>query len=258
MRLDKFLAQSQIGTRKIVRQYVKDGLVKINGITIFDPAVEINEIEDIIEYNGQITEYKEKVYYMFNKPSGCITARKDADDKTVFDYFKEINMDGVFHVGRLDKDTEGLLLFTNDGDFNNKLMSPKFHVDKKYFFIALGSIDEKNKKNLESGVSIGENEPITKPAKIENLKNGTYEELKDKLNLKKYYHVNSEYYIQPVVCGHITISEGRRHQVKRMLKSIGCHVIYLKRMSIGNLALDEFLKKGDYRSLTKDEIKILY
>lgn len=258
MRLDKFLAQSQIGTRKVVREYVKDGLVKINGITILKPAVEIDEISDVVECNGQIAQYKEKVYYMFNKPSGCITARKDDADKTVFDYFKDINMDGVFHVGRLDKDTEGLLLFTNDGDFNNKLMSPKFHVDKKYLFIALGNIDEKNKKSLESGVSIGENEPITTPAKIENLKNGTYEELKDKLNLKKYYDVNSEYYIQPVVYGYITISEGRRHQVKRMLKSVGCHVVYLKRMSIGNLVLDESLKKGDYRSLTKDEIKTLY
>lgn len=258
MRLDKFLVQSQVGTRKVVRRYIDDGLVKINGRTILGSAIEVNETEDVVECNGQIVKYKEKIYYMFNKPSGCITARKDNYDKTVFDYFKEVNMEGIFHVGRLDRDTEGLLIFTNDGDLNNRIMSPKFHVDKKYFFIALGNIDEKNKKNLEDGISIGENESITKPAKIEHLKNGDYEELKDQLSLKKYYDVNCKYYVQPIVYGYITISEGRRHQIKRMLKSVGCYIIYLKRISIGSLVIDESLKKGEYRNLTKDEINSLY
>ena len=193
----------------------------------FEPTCEINEKDDIVEYNGEIIKYRDKVYYMFNKPAGCITARKDHIEKTVFEYFKDVNTDGVFHVGRLDKDTEGLLLFTNDGDFNNKLMSPKFHVEKKYFFIALGNIDEKSKKLLENGVSIGKDEPITKPARIEDLKNGTFSELEKEYNLRKNYDINSECYVQPIVYGYLTISEGRKQQIKRMLKSIGCYVIYL-------------------------------
>lgn len=255
MRLDKFLAQSKVGTRKIVRAYVEDGLVKVNGNIVFQPAYEINESTDIIEFKEEVIKHAGKVYYMFNKPAGCITARKDESNKTVFDYFKDINMDGIFHIGRLDKDTEGLLLFTNDGDFNNKLMSPKFHVDKKYFFIALGTIDEDKRNDLECGVYIGKDEPITKPARIDDLKCGSYEELEEELNLRKYYDVNSKFYNQPVVCGYLTISEGRKHQVKRMLKSVGCYVIYLKRVSIGKVVLDESLNMGEYRSLTEKEIK---
>ena len=233
MRLDKFLAQSQIGTRKIVREYVKDGLVKINGITIFEPAVEINEIEDIIEYNGQITEYKEKVYYMFNKPSGCITARKDADDKTVFDYFKEINMDGVFHVGRLDKDTEGLLLLTDDGMLAHELLSPRKHVDKVYFAKVSGQFGENEIARFKEGLDIGNGER-SKQARLQILKADVQE---------------SEVLI--------TIMEGKFHQVKRMVKAVGSEVLYLKRLSMGSLKLDEELKLGEYRRLTKAELQEL-
>lgn len=256
MRLDKFLAQSQIGTRKIVRKYVMDGLVKVNGEVVSEPASDIDEGADIVEYGHDIIKLKEKVYYMFNKPEGCITARKDEHEKTVFDYFKGVNMDGIFHIGRLDKETEGLLLFTNDGDFNNKLMSPKYHVDKKYLFIALGTISEDDKRALESGVYIGKDEEITKPATLENIKSGLYNELEEELNLRKYYNINSEFYSKNVVYGYLTISEGRKHQVKRMLKSAGCYVIYLKRISIGALELDESLAMGEYRELSDEEIKL--
>lgn len=256
MRLDKFLAQSQIGTRKIVRQHVMDGMVKVNGQIVYEPASDINEKADIIEYADNVIELKEKVYYMFNKPAGCITARKDEREKTVFDYFDDLNMEGIFHIGRLDKDTEGLLLFTNDGDFNNKLMSPKYHVDKKYFFIALGSISEYDKKTLENGVYIGKDEEITKPARLENVKRGLYNELEEELNLRKYYDINSDFHSQQIVYGYLTISEGRKHQVKRMLKSAGCYVIYLKRISIGALELDDSLAMGEYRELSDEEIKL--
>ncbi|MEG1087794.1 MAG: pseudouridine synthase, partial [Cetobacterium sp.] len=141
MRLDKFLAESSVGTRKNVRTYIKEGAVKVNGQVITEPAIEIKVSVDAIEYLNKIVDYTGKVYYIFHKPGGCITARKDALNKTVFDYFDGVNMNGIFHVGRLDKDTEGLLLFTNDGEFNHQLMSPQKHVEKKYFFIALGSLD---------------------------------------------------------------------------------------------------------------------
>jgi 16S rRNA pseudouridine516 synthase len=142
MRLDKFLAQSDLGRRKTVRTYIKEGMVKVNGDVITEPAIEINESSDVIGYLDKVVPYTGKVYYMFNKPAGYITARKDIAKKTVFDFFDDINMNGVLHVGRLDKDTEGLLLLTNDGEFEHQLMYPQKHVEKTYFFWALGSLDE--------------------------------------------------------------------------------------------------------------------
>ena len=257
MRLDKFLAQSSIGNRKKVRTYIKEGMVTVNGDVITEPAIEINENSDVIKYIGKVVDYAGKVYYMFNKPSGCITATKDKDHKTVFDFFDHVNMNGVFHVGRLDKDTEGLLLLTNDGEFEHKLMYPEKHVEKTYFFWALGSLDEKDKKQLEQGIYIGKVEILTKPAKIEVQKCGMYKELKNEMPVDNLENMNSENYNQPVVSGYLTISEGRKHQVKRMLKAVGCYVVYLKRISIGGLILDESLAKGQYRFLTEVEIKNL-
>ncbi len=257
MRLDKFLAGSFVETRKKSRDYIKEGKVKVNGEVITEPAIEIEESTDIIEYLDKVVDYREKVYYMFHKPAGCITARKDDDNKTVFDFFHEDNINGIFHVGRLDKDTEGLLLFTNDGDFDHQLMCPERHVEKKYFFWALGSLDEEDRKRLENGISIGEGEALTKPAKIEVVKCGNYEELEQETDIGKFYNIESKHYNQPVVCGYLTISEGRKHQVKRMLKAVGCYVVYLKRISIGELTLDETLEKGHYRMLTEEEVQKL-
>lgn len=257
MRLDKFLAESSIGTRKNVRTYIKEGTVKVNEQVITEPAIEINEKYDVIEYLDKVVAYRGKVYYMFHKPAGCITARKDAVNKTVLDFFHEDNMNGIFHVGRLDKDTEGLLLLTNDGEFEHQLMCPGKHVEKKYFFVALGSLDGEDIKKLETGISIGEGETLTKPAKIEVVKHGTYKEVEKEMDIRKFYNMESNCYNQPVVSGYLTISEGRKHQVKRMLKAVGCYVIYLKRVSIGDLMLDESLKKGQYRMLTEKEIQKL-
>ena len=257
MRLDKFLAQSSIGNRKKVRTYIKEGMVTVNENVITEPAIEINENYDVIKYIGKVVDYVGKVYYMFNKPSGCITATMDTDHKTVFDFFNDVNMNGVFHVGRLDKDTEGLLLLTNDGEFEHKLMYPEKHVEKTYFFWALGSLEEKDKKQLEQGIYIGKGEILTKPAKIEVQKCGMYKELKNEMPVDNLENMNSENYNQPVVSGYLTISEGRKHQVKRMLKAVGCYVVYLKRISIGGLILDESLAKGQYRFLTEVEIKNL-
>lgn len=254
MRLDKFLAESSVGTRKKVRTYIEEGMVKVNGDMITEQAIEINESSDVIEYLGKPVVYTGKVYYMFNKPAGYITARKDKAHKTVFDFFDDIKMNGVFHVGRLDKDTEGLLLFTNDGEFEHQLMYPQKHVEKTYFFWALGYLDEDDRKQLEQGIYIGKGEILTKPAKIEVQRCGMYKEFKHEIDIENLNNIDSNHYNQPVVSGYLTISEGRKHQVKRMLKAVGCYVVYLKRISIGGLMLDESLKKGQYRFLTEVEI----
>lgn len=257
MRLDKFLAESSIGRRKDVRTYIKEGMVKVNGELITEPAIEIDETLDVIEYLGKVVAYTGKVYYMFNKPAGCITARKDKVNKTVFDFFDDVNMNGVFHVGRLDKDTEGLLLFTNDGEFEHRLMHPQKHVEKTYFFWALGSLGEEEIKQLQQGVYIGKGEILTRPAKIQVQKSGTYKKFKDDINIEDLNNIDLSKYDQPIVSGYLTISEGRKHQVKRMLKAVGCYVVYLKRVSIGELMLDESLEKGEYRLLTEDEVNDL-
>ena len=257
MRLDKFLAESSVGTRKAVRSYVKEGMVTVNGALITEPAIEINESSDIIEYLDRVVDYTGKVYYMLNKPAGYITARKDTVNKTVFDFFEDVNINGVFHVGRLDKDTEGLLLFTNDGEFEHQLMYPQKHVEKTYFFWALGSLAQEDLKKLEQGIYMGKDEIITKPAKIIVEQCGMYNEFKHEIASDNLHNIDSNKYDQPVVSGYLTISEGRKHQVKRMLKALGCYVVYLKRVSIGSLMLDESLKKGQYRFLTELEVKSL-
>lgn len=229
-------------------------MVSVNKKTVLEPALEIDECNDHVEYKNEDVLYKEKVYYMFNKPKGCVTARKDKECKTVFDYFSNENMNGVTHVGRLDKDTEGFLLLTNDGDFNHALMNPDKHIHKKYYFIALGKLDEEKKNQMESGMKIGEHDSITKEAQLEILKSGDYKDLEDELNLKEHYTINKEYYNQPIVSGYLTLVEGKKHQVKRMLKLMGCYVIYLKRVSIGELELDNSLKCGEYRELSNAEI----
>ncbi|OOM73732.1 ribosomal small subunit pseudouridine synthase A [Clostridium puniceum] len=258
MRLDKFLAEAYVGRRKEVRNYIKEGMVKVNGELIIEPALEINESSDVIEYIGTVVVHTGKVYYMFNKPAGCITARKDAVNKTVFDFFDDVNMNGVFHVGRLDKDTEGLLLFTNDGEFEHQLMYPQKHIEKTYYFWALGTLDEEDEKKLQGGIYISKGEILTKPAKIEVQKCGRYKDLKNEMDIRILQNIDSNNFNQPVVSGYLTISEGRKHQVKRMLKAVGCYVVYLKRISIGGLMLDESLKKGEYRFLTEEEIQKLF
>ncbi|MPQ43079.1 pseudouridine synthase [Clostridium tarantellae] len=257
MRLDKFLAESSVGNRKVVREYIKSGLVKVNGEILLEPAWEINEKCDVVEYLDKQIIHKGKVYYMFHKPAGYITAKKDLINKTIFDLFHKDEMNGVFHVGRLDKDTEGLLLLTNDGEFEHHLMCPNKHVEKTYFFGALGNLSEENKRKLEQGVYINKGEILTKPAKIEVDKQGVYGELKEEIPIDILSNITSNYYNQPIVAGYLTISEGRKHQVKRMLKAVGCYVIYLKRVSIGNLQLDNSLEKGKYRELTKLEVEKL-
>jgi len=254
MRLDKYLALASIGTRKVVKGYIYQGNIKVNGIVNYEPHYIMDEEKDAVKYlDNQIKEIK-KIYYIFNKPQGCITARSDATDKTVFDYFNDIDTSGLFPVGRLDKDTEGLLLITNDGDLNHQLMHPDKHIDKTYYFWAIGTVDDEGIKCIEDGVNIGY-ASITKPAKIVIVKSGLYDELAEVMEQDGCKINKKDLFKKEVIAGYITISEGMKHQVKRMLKHVGCYVIYLNRVSIGNLSLDENLKKGEYRILSEKELK---
>lgn len=257
MRLDKFLAGASIGTKKIIHNYIIEGKVTVNDQIKLDPAAEVEENTDRIKCLGKEVVSFGKKYYMFHKPGGCITARKDMVNRTVFDYIDVDHMEGLFPVGRLDKDTEGLLLLTNDGEFSHSLMHPDKHVEKTYYFWAFGSLDSENRKILETGISIGEDEAMAKAIKIEVEEQGMYQELKNKMNAVNIKDINKNPDTQRVVSGYITICEGRKHQVKRMLKAVGCYVAYLKRVSIGGLMLDESLKPGQYRELSQMEIEAL-
>lgn len=257
MRLDKFLAEASIGMRKVVRNYVKEGKVTVNDIVVTEPAMDIDQNIDVVKYQGAKVIHTGKVYYMFHKPSRCVTARKDDEFKTVLDYFELVNKNGLFPVGRLDIDTEGLLFLTNDGDFNHHLMYPDKHVEKTYFFWAFGSLNDEDKKRLETGVCIGDDDTLTKPARIIVEKEGMYDELKDEMYMGECVNKKKNTYRRPVLSGYLTISEGRKHQVKRMLRAVGCYVVYLKRISIGDVKLDESLEKGQYRELTELEIEKL-
>ncbi len=196
-------------------------------------------------------------YYMFNKPCGCITARRDERQKTVMDFFPEEWRDTLFPVGRLDKETEGFLLVTDDGELCYRLLRPEHHIPKSYFFVALGEISDEAIKLLEGGVKIYKNKDVTtSPAKIEDVKRLTYRDIKDYLPEKERRMCQRRISL-PASSGYVTITEGKKHQVRRMLRHIGCKIVYLKRTKMGALALDEKLSLGEYRPLSDEELEIL-
>jgi pseudouridylate synthase len=232
MRLDKFLANSGVGTRKEVKELLKKRLIKVNDEIVKDGKIHVNENEDTVKYKDEIISYKKFVYIMLNKPNGVISATEDKVHKTVIDLLgDEYRTFEVFPVGRLDIDTEGLLLLTNDGVLSHNLLSPNKHVDKKYYVELEKLLTEMDIAKLEKGVEL--KDFTTKDAKVEIIENG---EESDKIRV------------------YITISEGKFHQVKRMFKAVGNEVKYLKRVKMGTLSLDENLKLGEYRELTEDEL----
>ena len=197
--------------------------------------------------------FQDRLYYMMNKPQGCITARKDALQRTVMEYFPEELADVLFPVGRLDKDTEGLLLFTNDGQFDQKLMHPKHHAPKKYYLFATGELGSEAIDRIESGQLLtGEDKP-TKGAAMTITERGKYEDFEKRFTPKKRFRDNEFNRNRPVFAATLEIYEGKKHQVKRMMLAEGCRVIYLKRFEIGGVKLDESLKPGEYRKLTEAE-----
>lgn len=233
MRLDKFLSECGICSRSESKIFIKKGMITVNGKKAAKGEEKIDPDNDEIMFKGQKIIYAEFEYYMLNKPAGVVSATEDKNDKTVIDLVPKPHAKDIFPVGRLDKDTEGLLIITNDGETAHRLLSPKKHVDKTYFVrTSGGEIGTEEVEKLENGVDIGE-EKLTLPAEIEILKNG---EISESL---------------------LTIREGKFHQVKRMFKAVGREVIYLKRISMGNIKLDESLEKGGCRRLTEDEINMI-
>ena len=234
MRLDKFLCETGFGTRSQVKEMLKKGQVTVNGVAAKKPEQKIDEHKDQITCQGKTASYEKHVYYMRHKPAGVVSATEDKREKTVLDLLKsEDRRDGIFPVGRLDKDTEGFLLLTDDGDLAHRLLSPRKHVDKTYYAKIAGSVTEAHIERFREGLDIGD-EKKTLPAMLEILASKTE---------------TSEI--------RITIHEGRFHQVKRMFEAVGCKVTYLKRLSMGAVALDETLAPGDYRPLNEKERELL-
>lgn len=231
MRLDKFLCEMGVGTRSEVKACLKKGQVTVNGEIIKKPEVKIDESKDVICYLGQTLAYEAVQYFLLNKPAGCVTATRDNLSETVMSFLPENRRDDLFPVGRLDKDTEGLLLITNDGQLAHELLSPKKHVDKTYFAVIDGKVKEEHKQLFLEGLDIGDDDP-TMPAKLVILKSGEISEIE------------------------LTIQEGRFHQVKRMFEAIGTKVTYLKRISMGPLSLGN-LQPGEVRVLTETELEQL-
>lgn len=233
IRLDKYLADMSIGTRQEVKKYIRQGRVKINEDVIRKPEYKIREDKDEVTFDGAPVAYETFEYYMLNKPAGVISATEDKRDKTVLDLIKEKKRKDLFPVGRLDKDTEGLLLITNDGALAHRLLSPKKHVDKCYYAKISGAVTEDDVRAFKEGINIGtQEEPEwTMPADLHILENGTFSRIR------------------------LTIREGKFHQVKRMFLAVGKEVVYLKRERMGAFVLDETLAPGEYRKLTDSELK---
>lgn len=234
-RLDKFLANAGAGTRSEVKTYIKKGRVSINGQVITDPNFKFEETGADVLLDGVSVSASGYAYYLLHKPAGCVTAVRDAHAPTVMDYLKEAKGKDLAPVGRLDKDTEGLLLITNDGALAHQLLSPRKHVPKTYEARISGIVTKKEQDAFAEGLDIGDEKPAL-PAILKVLK--TDEEKKESLI-------------------HVTIEEGRFHQVKRMFHAVGMEVLYLKRLSMGSLVLPEDLEKGAFRSLTEEELLAL-
>lgn len=274
IRLDKYLSNMTGESRSIIKSEIKKGNVIVNGSTVLKAENKIDEIKDEVIYKGESVAYSKYAYYMFNKPAGCVSATTDNTCKTVIDYLKNEQVSDLFPVGRLDKDTEGLLIITNDGELAHKLLSPKKHVAKKYYARIKGNLPTNVEKRFEDGLDIGD-EKKTLPARIEVLQNAKTTESTDKLTGKTDNMTGNTDNITDVVISdrsdalpdegpalfdsevYVVITEGRYHQVKRMFKAVGCEVTYLERKSMGGLELDDTLRRGEYRKLTAEEINTL-
>ena len=234
MRIDKLLANMGFGSRKEVKKLLKDGAVRVNGIVLKDSNKHVDPEKDNITVYGEEVVYKPYIYLMMNKPKGVLSATEDLRERTVIDLLEEEDAHfEPFPVGRLDKDTVGLLLLTNDGQLAHNLLSPKKHVSKTYFALIDGPVSEEDRIKFAEGIKLDDGY-VTKPAQLHILKCG---------------EVRSE--IQ------LTITEGKFHQVKRMFEAIGRKVVYLKRVRMGPLFLDESLKEGEYRELSEEEVNLL-
>lgn len=233
MRIDKLLAHSGLGTRKEVKKLLKSSIIEINGEIVKDPKTQVDPDQDEIKIAGDPLDYQEFVYFMLNKPAGVISATEDVMHETVLDLLELSDIVQEPHpVGRLDIDTEGLLLLTNDGGLTHRLLSPKHHVDKTYLAEIEGIVTDEDVAAFRKGVELDDGYQ-TMPAELKVL---AVDEESQTSNIE------------------ITIQEGKFHQVKRMFHAVGKEVLYLKRLSMGPLTLDPHLELGAYRECTKEEI----
>ncbi len=233
MRVDKLLSNVGVASRAELKKYCKQGLISVNGKVINNPGVQVDSESDDIRFNGEKIVYREFVYIMLNKPDGYISATFDKYDPIVLDLIDQSYLVfEPFPVGRLDKDTEGLLVLTNDGQLAHRVLSPKKHVPKTYYAKIQGKVTEEDILAFEKGVILDDGYE-TMPSQMKILKSDDMSEIE------------------------LTIHEGKFHQVKRMFESVGKKVVYLKRLSMGKLKLDESLKLGEYRELTEEEVKLI-
>ena len=229
MRIDKFLSNMGVATRTESSKAARGGLILLNGVAIKKADVHIDPEKDVIVYCGRKIEYRKYTYILMNKPDGVVSATEDGRDKTVIDLLpEELQRLNLFPCGRLDKHTLGLVMLTDDGDLAHRLLSPKHHVKKKYYFESKFPLNEDEISYLQKGATL-EDGYITKPSEIE-----LFEDKKS---------------------GHITLVEGKYHQIKRMLESVNNKITYLERITFGPLVLDEKLARGEWRFLTENEIK---
>lgn len=233
LRLDKYLTELGAGTRSEVKKQIKAGLVTVNGAVAKKPEQKVDETGDEVCLRGERLLYAAFEYYLFHKPAGCVSATQDNMHRTVMDYLSDTARGDLFPVGRLDLDTEGLLLITNDGALAHALLSPSRHVAKTYYARVQGVVDETDVNLFKNGVDIGE-EKLARPADLVIL--GCKADVSEIT---------------------LTITEGKFHQVKRMFEAVGKKVLYLKRISMGPLVLPEDLAPGAYRKLTAEELAAL-
>lgn len=229
IRLDKFLADMGQGTRSEIKNWIRKGLVTVDGEVVKRPETKVDPDIQQVELRKVRICYQQFEYYLFHKPAGCVSATEDNLHKTVLDYLEEDHRKDLFPVGRLDLDTEGLLLITNDGALAHDLLSPRKHVDKTYYAKIDQTVTEEDVRRFAEGLDIGEKE-LTLPAQLEIIRE------------------------REVL---VTVCEGKFHQIKRMFEAIGKEVVYLKRVRMGSLVLEDSLEKGSYRRLTEDEIRQL-
>ena len=228
MRLDKYLADMGLGTRSEIKKAVRSGRVSVDGRTVTDPGTKVGP-EDAVLFDGTAVTYEPYVYYMLYKPAGVISASEDRRERTCVDLIDETRRRDLFPVGRLDRDTEGLLLITNDGDLCHRLLTPSRHVDKVYYARISGKVTEEDVRGFASGLQV-DADFRAMPAQLRILRSDSVSEVE------------------------IVIREGKFHQIKRMFRAVGKEVLYLKRLSMGSLTLDPALQPGTWRRLTAEEL----
>jgi 16S rRNA pseudouridine516 synthase len=233
-RLDKILSSQGVTTRSVAQRLIRSGKLSVNGVIMRDPSAKIEPEDCEILLEGKVIKYKKNVYIIMNKPSGLLCVSRDNKAPTVLDLLPgDMRRPGLFPAGRLDKDTVGLVIITDDGDFAHRMLSPKKEILKKYRAVLDGPVGDDEIRIFSEGTILKDG-TVCRPAELSILKDGA----------------------NPLV--EVGITEGRYHQVKRMFFSVGRRVLRLKRISIGKLFLDESLKEGDFREMTEDEKNLIF